>query len=73
MTDPTSPANVDAVLTRWARDGVPTARSEFREAFAAKTIRGAACGGRAVDHGRNGECWRLLSTSKAHGQLESLR
>lgn len=73
MTDATSPANVNAVLSRWAREGFPKAPSPFRDAAWALGIRCAACGGVATDHGRGGECVRLEHRDKRHGQLESLR
>ena len=55
MSDPTSLANVTAMLDGWSV--LPP--SEFRDVAFSLRIRCAACKGTHLDHGAHGECLRL--------------
>lgn len=47
--------------------------NEFKEAIHQQSITCAACGGKRIDHGYDGECYRLRRREKRVGQLEALR
>jgi hypothetical protein len=47
--------------------------SEFQACMFAKNIRCDECDGTSANHGRNGECYRLQTRDKRHGQIERLR